>query len=150
MQHQEFSDGSGLEQYDYGARMYDQQIGRFQIPDKFSEKYFGITPYLYAANDPVENIDIAGDSIWVTINNPNYYFGNTKEGGWGFYGSNGAKYAGDDKFVSSLSSALTGFANVKDQEVQDRFNTLLTSNFKLLVENDRPYLNSFLMKDGSR
>jgi RHS repeat-associated protein len=60
MQNQEFADGSGLEQYDYGARMYDPQICRWEGQDKFSEVYVALTPYHYAANNPIKIVDAGG------------------------------------------------------------------------------------------
>ncbi|AXY78527.1 hypothetical protein D3H65_05345 [Paraflavitalea soli] len=65
-QGREFSDGRGLEWIDYIGRMYDQQIGRWHVQDRLSEKYTTLSSYCYVANNPILNIDVNGDSIIVT------------------------------------------------------------------------------------
>ncbi|MGB5927962.1 MAG: RHS repeat-associated core domain-containing protein, partial [Cyclobacteriaceae bacterium] len=61
----ELVEGFDLGWYDYGARMYDPQLGRFFTQDRFTEKYFDFSPYQYAANNPILYIDINGDSLSV-------------------------------------------------------------------------------------
>lgn len=34
--------------------------------DRFAEKYYSISPYAFCAGNPINNIDINGDSIWYT------------------------------------------------------------------------------------
>jgi RHS repeat-associated protein len=66
LQNKEFSDGSGLELYDFNARTYDQEIGRFiQIdptPDDGDQE--SLTPYHFSGNNPSTFNDPNGKCPW--------------------------------------------------------------------------------------
>lgn len=106
LQSDEFSDGSGLDIYNFTARTLDHQLGRFWQLDPLAELHPDYTPYHYALNNPILYKDPWGlDTIRGTTPPPNpkpgdvlvvpgengkeSYYNYNKEGGWVGAGMNG-------------------------------------------------------------
>jgi RHS repeat-associated protein len=52
---------------DYGARMYNSELGRWSSVDYMSEKYNSHSPYAYALNNPAALVDLDGNDVYLFI-----------------------------------------------------------------------------------
>lgn len=108
----------GLLTLDYGARLYDPALGRFHKQDRFAEKYFPLSPYQYAANNPIYYIDVNGDSLWITHNTGFLGLGGKQtllyENG-NLYNKDGSAYIGKVKgFLSKSVNALNTISGTQE------------------------------------
>ncbi len=54
---------------DFGARIYDNRLGRWLSVDPLQQKYVGFSPYNFAINSPLQYKDYDGRDLFAAGNN---------------------------------------------------------------------------------
>ena len=101
---------------DYGARQYSSASGRWLAVDPLAEKYYGISPYAFCNNNPVNFVDPDGMRIVISTNGIVGIEYQWKEVGgiWGFYDTNDNLYSiGENQFVYTVSRCLSELMTTK-------------------------------------
>ena len=132
----------GLNWYDYGARFMDGM--RFTTIDPMAEKYYDVSPYAYCANNPVNAIDMNGDTISYYYDGTRYvYKMNRNESG--FYNKDG--YPLDRPFVNALSKSLKSIQEGKTgNELLDYLISSITEiNINMGDDNETKYINGHVI-----
>lgn len=103
----EFIEMHGYDVTDLGNRGVFHATNRFTSIDRFAEKFPWQSPYVFAGNNPVNYVDVNGDSIWINYNDAN---GQQQR----LLYTNGMTYNGSDKVVAQQINSLNSMNKTKN------------------------------------
>ena len=103
----EFIEMHGYDVTDLGNRGVHHATNRFTTMDRFCEKFPWQSPYVFAGNNPVNYVDVMGDSIWICYNDAN---GQQQR----MLYTQGMNYKGDDSVIEEQINSLNAMYNTKN------------------------------------
>ncbi len=98
----ELQDELNLGWLDYGARMYEPEIGRWHKMDKKAELYANMSAYAYAANTPINAIDPDGNLV-IFINGLSKGDGGTR----GYWQDHATRYVISNQLGGGVQRVVT-------------------------------------------
>jgi RHS repeat-associated protein len=124
----------GLDLYDYGFRQYDPVVPMFTQQDPLAEKYYHLSPYTYCANNPVNAIDIHGDSTAVLSISSQHIalLIQNESGSWQYYSVNGNNVYSSGSFSGGRKYNDIGVGSFKSHQ------DFLNSEYNQKKEEDDP------------
>ena len=137
---------NGLDMYDFHARLYDPIVPHFITMDELCEKYPSYSPYIYCLGNPINNVDLRGDSVTVlNLGNGQQHLAmliQNENNKWSYYSVNG-----NNKY---FSGKFTGGRKKNDISVGefDSPEQFLNSAYNSEGDSNNPNINSYGFSEG--
>ncbi|MCP9610508.1 RHS repeat domain-containing protein [Coprobacter tertius] len=143
----EYISFGGLECSDFGARLYDQSIGRWMCPDPLAEKYYSVSPYVYCMNNPMSCFDMRGDSVTILnlgtgTNQHMAMLIQNDAGKWQYYSVNGDNVYSSGNHVGGRTFDDLGIG------VWDSPQQFLNSDYNKEGDKEDKHINSYGYIEG--
>ena len=125
---------------DFGARQYSPTLRRWMTPDPLSEKYYGVSPYAFCNNNPVNFVDPDGMAYGVFVDSNGKVLGNDgKEDNKVYLMLDSADKKASKSFIKSNSGDSKAFD--ENREIYNEFveiegSDIVRSEMMMIVGQD--------------